>query len=137
MNEKYYIHLEEIKPNHYAYGVMRVLDDAPFDYEISKMNGVNRSDVLNKITKKVIKENKINFDKNIFIFKYDELKDAKSMEHNIKYDDFYKDYRISALPAVFLSDMQSVSTLTNMVHKNASKNLQEKIIEQAKYNLIR
>ena len=134
MSEKYYIHLEEIKPNHFVYGVMGVLDDTPFDYEISKMDGANRNDALNKITKKVIKENKINLDKNVFTFKYDELRDAKSMEHEIRYDDFYRDYRVTSLPAVFLSDMNNVQVLKNMVQKNA---LQEKIIEQSKYNLIR
>jgi hypothetical protein len=52
MNRKYYVHLEEIKPNQFVYGVMGVIEDTPFDNEISKMVG-NRDDVLNKITKKI------------------------------------------------------------------------------------
>lgn len=133
MNEKYYIHLEEIKPNQFVYGVMGVIEDSPFDHEISRMVG-NRDDVLNMITKKVIKDNQMNLNRNVFNFRYTELKDAKTMIHTVEKDSFYKDYRINTSPAIFLSDMDKVNILSKMVQKNA---LQEQMIEKSKYGLIK
>lgn len=133
MNEKYYIHLEEIKPNQFVYGVMGVIEDSPFDHEISKMVG-NRDDVLNKITKKVIKDNQMNLNRNVFNFRYTELKDAKTMIHTVEKDDFYKKYRVNTSPAIFLSDMDKVNILSKMVQKNA---LQEQMIESSRNGLFR
>ena len=133
MQEKFYIHLEEVSPKHFYYGVMGVFDDSPFDYNISTKNG-DRENVLNEITKDIIRENKINLNKDVFVFKYDELKDAKTMEHLFKVDDFYKDYRVSALPAIFLSDMTNVNVISNMVKKQT---IQQHIIEQSKYGLFK
>lgn len=133
MNEKYYVHLEQIKPKQFIYGVMGVINDTPFDYEISKINGT-REDALNKITKQTIEHNKISPEQNVFTFKYDELNDAKIMEREFKYDNFYENYRVTALPAVFLSDMKNVSILSAMVKKNA---LQQQFIEQSKYEIIK
>lgn len=133
MNRKYYVHLEEIKPNQFVYGVMGVIEDTPFDNEISKMVG-NRDDVLNKITKKIIEENKFNTDVNVFNLRYTELKDAKTMIHTVEKDSFYKDYRINTSPAIFLSDMDKVNILSKMVQKNA---LQEQMIENSRNGLFR
>lgn len=133
MNRKYYVHLEEIKPNQFVYGVMGVIEDTPFDNEISKMVG-NREEVLNKITKKIIEENKFNTDVNVFNFRYTELKDAKTMIHTVEKDSFYKDYRVNTSPAIFLSDMDKVNILSKMVQKNA---LQEQMIENSRNGLFR
>lgn len=133
MNEKYYIHLEEIKPSEFIYGIMGVVENSPFDYEISKMYG-KREDVLNNISKKIIKENKLGIERNIFNLRYSELSDAKTMQYNLKYDDFYKNHRVNVTPAVFLSDMKNVSILSAMVKKNA---LQQQFIEQSKYEIIK
>lgn len=133
MNGKYYVHLEQIKPSEFIYGIMGVIENSPFDYEVSKMYG-KREDVLNKITKRIIEHNKINPDQNVFTFKYDELNDAKIMEREFKYDNFYENYRVTALPAVFLSDMKNVSILSVMVKKNA---LQQQFIEKSKYEIIK
>ena len=133
MNRKYYVHLEEIKPNQFIYGVMGVIEDTPFDNEISKMVG-NRDDVLNKITKKIIEENKFNTDVNVFNLRYTELKDAKTMVHIVEKDDFYKKYRVNTSPAIFLSDMDKVNILSKMVQKNA---LQEQMIENSRNGLFR
>lgn len=133
MNKKYYIHLEEIKPNQFVYGVMGVVEDTPFDNEISKIVG-NRDDVLNKITKKIIEKNKFNIDTNVFNLRYTELKDAKTMVHTIEKDDFYKKYRVNTSPAIFLSDMNKVNILSKMVQKNA---LQEQMIESSRNGLFR
>ena len=133
MNEKYYIHLEEIKPSEFVYGIMGVVENSPFDYEISKMYG-KREDVLNNISKKIIKENKLGIERNVFNLRYSELSDAKTMQYNLKYDDFYKNQRVNVTPAVFLSDMDKVGILSKMVQKNA---LQEQMIANSKYGLIR
>lgn len=133
MNEKYYIHLEEIKPSEFIYGIMGVVENSPFDYEISKMYG-KREDVLNNISKKIIKENKLGIERNVFNLRYSELSDAKTMQYNLKYDDFYKNHRVNVTPAVFLSDMKNVSILSAMVKKNA---LQQQFIEQSKYEIIK
>ena len=66
--------------------------------------------------------------------KYTELNDAKIMTRRIASDDFYKDFRVTTTPAIFLSDMSNVSILTNMVQKN---NLQNQIIQKAKYGFVR
>jgi hypothetical protein len=133
MNEKYYIHLEEIKPSQFVYGVMGVVEDTPFDYEISKMVG-KRDEIINEISKKIIRENKLGVDRNVFNLRYSELSDAKTMQYNLKYDDFYRRQRVNISPAVFLSDMDKVNILTKMVQKNA---LQEQIIANSKYGLIK
>ena len=133
MNEKFYIHLEQIKLNQFFYGIMSVIDEKPFDYEIGKINGL-REDVLDKISKKIITDNSVNLNNNVFNLKYTELNDAKIMTRRIASDDFYKDFRVTTTPAIFLSDMSNVSILTNMVQKN---NLQNQIIQKAKYGLVR
>lgn len=133
MNEKYYIHLEEIKPSEFVYGIMRVVENSPFDYEISKMYG-KREDILNNISKKIIKENKLGIERNVFNLRYSELSDAKTMQYNLKYDDFYKNHRVNVTPAVFLSDMDKVGILSKMVQKNA---LQEQMIANSKYGLFK
>ena len=133
MNEKIYVHLEQIKPNQFFYGIMSVIDEKPFDYEIGKINGL-REDVLDKISKKIITDNSVNLNNNVFNLKYTELNDAKIMARRITSDDFYKDFRVTTTPAIFLSDMHNVNILTNMVQKN---NLQNQIIQNAKYGFVR
>ena len=133
MNEKYYIHLEQIKPNQFIYGVMGVIENTPFDYEISKMVG-SREDVINNISKQIIKDNKLGIERDVFNLRFSELHDAKHMNQMIYKDDFFKDYRVSISPAVFLSDMDKVNILSSMVQKNA---LQEQIIQKSQYGLFK
>lgn len=133
MNEKYYIHLEQIKTNQFIYGVMSVIENTPFDYEISKMIG-KREDVINNISKKIIKDNKLGIERNVFNLRFSELHDAKYMNHLIHKDDFFKDYRVSISPAVFLSDMDKVNILSSIVQKNV---LQEQMIQKSQYGLLK
>ena len=133
MNEKYYIHLEQIKPNQFICGVMSVIENTPFDYEISKMIG-KREDVINNISKQIIKDNKLGIERDVFNLRFSELHDAKYMNQMIHKDDFFKNYRVSISPAVFLSDMDKVNIISSMVQKNA---LQEQIIQKSQYGLFK
>ena len=133
MNMQFYIKTEQLFPNDFLYGVITIVDKQPFDYMVGRMAG-NREEIVETITKNVLKKNEPNLKTfNYYSFKYETLDDTKRMLSKFRKDAFYLNYSkenktsLDALPAIFLSDNEKLMPLNNKMarYKLLIKNFQK------------
>lgn len=116
MKTTHYIHLEKINDNNFYYGIMSMLDDKPYDFNLGTIKG-ERTDVLDTLTRNTLIRQKTPLKPNSFLFKYDNVEDTKYMLFKMMDDKFYTDYEkendssFTVSPSVFLSDVEKIKPL--------------------------